>query len=408
MELVQPDSLISSAIVSSDYNGYAISCAGSADGMTDLTVSGGTMPYSFSWSNGGITEDLTRLTAGNYGVTVTDANGCEAVSSIALTEPQPIFASTIVNHIRCNGFPTGTIDLTVSGGVSPYTQVWSEGSITEDLFNLNTGTYSVVITDKNQCTYSLISNSINEESPVILSVSSTNETCFESNNGTAEAIVSGGTAPYIITWSNGINNAVVSELEAGSYTVTVTDSNGCYKSDTFIIAQPDSLIAAVSSPLYSNGHNVSYFQSTDGSIQMNVNGGTSPYSCSWSNGTTTKDLSQIPAGDYSVIITDTLGCRTSASISLSQPNDLAMPTGFSPNGDGQNDIFLVRGLEAYPTNKIIVVNRWGNTVFKAEPYKNNWNGLSTSGEEIPDGTYFVVLTINGGEIILKGYVDVRR
>jgi gliding motility-associated-like protein len=407
VQLIQPDSLISSATAASNYNGNAISCAGKSDGMTSLTITGGTMPYSFSWSNGGTAQNLTGLVAGNYGVTVTDANGCQTTSAVTLTEPQPIFASVSMNDVRCNGFSTGSIDLTISGGVNPYTHAWSNGNTSEDLSNLNAGNYSAIITDGNQCTY-FISASVNETSPVILSISSTNETCFENNNGTAQANVAGGTMPYSIAWSNGNTSAGISGLEPGSYSVTVTDSNGCYKSDTIVIDQPSSLIASVSSPLYPNGHNVSLFQSADGSVQTDVKGGTAPYLYSWSNGAATKDLSQIPAGNYAVVITDTLGCRTTVSITLSQPNDLAMPTGFSPNSDGQNDFFIVHGLESYPNNKIVVVNRWGNTVFKAEPYRNNWNGLNTSGEEIPDGTYFVVLTINGGEIILKGYVDVRR
>jgi gliding motility-associated-like protein len=405
--LTQPDSLISSAAVSSNYNGNAISCAGSADGAVNLTVAGGTMPYSYSWNNGASTEDLTALAAGNYTVAVTDQNGCQTTSSIMLTEPQPISASANTVDVLCNGFSTGSIDLTVSGGVNPYQETWSNGANTEDLANLTAGAYSVVITDKNGCTYSFVAL-VNELSPVMLAVSSTNESCYESNNGTAKATVSGGMMPYTIVWSNGSNNDSISGLQAGSYIVTVTDNNQCYNTDTVVISQPDSLKATVFSPLYSNGHNVSFYQSKDGAIQMNVNGGTAPYSCSWNNGAVSKDLSNISAGNYTVLVTDTLGCKVAASISLSQPDDLAMPTGYSPNLDGQNDLFIVHGLEAYPNNKMVVVNRWGNTVYKAEPYKNNWNGLSTSGEEIPDGTYFVVLTINGGEIVLKNFVDLRR
>jgi gliding motility-associated-like protein len=141
---------------------------------------------------------------------------------------------------------------------------------------------------------------------------------------------------------------------------------------------------------------------------MEVDGGTGPYLYSWNNGAATQNLSNMTAGTYNVIVTDTNGCLTTSSITLSQPDDLAMPTGFSPNGDSKNDIFLVRGLEAYPDNKIVVVNRWGSTVFKAQPYHNDWRGVNSSGEELPDDTYFVVLTINGGNIILKGYVDVRK
>ena len=93
---------------------------------------------------------------------------------------------------------------------------------------------------------------------------------------------------------------------------------------------------------------------------------------------------------------------------LTEPMVLEMPTGYSPNGDGLNDFFVVHGIDAYPNNNLSIFNRWGNLVFVADGYHNIWNGQNNSGQPLPDGTYFAVLTINGGEIVLKGYVDMRR
>ena len=148
--------------------------------------------------------------------------------------------------------------------------------------------------------------------------------------------------------------------------------------------------------------------SSDGSINLTVNGGTLPYAFYWSTGATTEDLSNLPAGTYNVIITDSHGCRLTDNITLTGPNELQMPTGFSPNADGKNDYFVVHGLEAYPDNELVVFNRWGNQVYYVSHYTNNWYGTSTSGEALPEGTYFVVLTINNGAIKLNGYVDIRR
>jgi gliding motility-associated-like protein len=93
---------------------------------------------------------------------------------------------------------------------------------------------------------------------------------------------------------------------------------------------------------------------------------------------------------------------------LTGPNDLAMPTGFSPNGDGANDAFIIHGLDAYPANRLIIINRWGNVVFDRVNYRNDWTGEGMQGGPLPDGTYFARLTVNSGDRELQGYIDLRR
>jgi gliding motility-associated-like protein len=109
-----------------------------------------------------------------------------------------------------------------------------------------------------------------------------------------------------------------------------------------------------------------------------------------------------------VTVTDENGCIDTASITLKEPDVLEMPTAFSPNGDGKNDFFVIHGINGYPNNQFVVFNRWGNEVYSAEGYNNTWNGTNKQGQDLPDGTYFVVLTINGGAITRNGYVDLRR
>jgi gliding motility-associated-like protein len=175
-----------------------------------------------------------------------------------------------------------------------------------------------------------------------------------------------------------------------------------------IIADPAPLYATGSSPLTAAGYNVSNYGANDGSIDVIVQGGTSPYTYTWNNGSSTQDLTGIPAGTYSVQVTDANGCQTGDTITLIQPFELAMPSGFSPNADGYNDYFVVHGIEVFPDNTLEVYNRWGNLVFDAAGYVNQWSGTNENGEALPDGTYFVVLNINNSDIILKGYVDIRR
>jgi hypothetical protein len=130
-------------------------CFGDATGSIDLTVNGGAAPFTYLWSNGSITEDLTGVSAGNYTVIISDANNCTANSSGVVTEPAAaLVATTVITGSPCAGGSTGSIDLTVSGGTSPYTYLWSNGDTGEDLINLPAGVYTVDITDAGGCTTS--------------------------------------------------------------------------------------------------------------------------------------------------------------------------------------------------------------------------------------------------------------
>ncbi len=399
--------LSASSVVTSNYNGYAVSCNGSVNGTVDLTVSGGVTAYSYLWSNGTTTEDLSGVGAGTYTVTITDMNGCTTTNFVTLSEPQVIALGSTVQNVLCNGFGTGVINLSVSGGAGPFAYAWSNSATSQNISGLTAGSYSVTVTDANGCTQSYAASVI-ELSPVLLNDNSINSTCYRSNDGSIALNVTGGTAPYTYNWSNGATTQNLSGLAAGTYIVTVMDANQCSRNDTIVITQPDSLYALLNSPLTSAGYNVSHYQSSDGSIALAVSGGTSPYTYLWSNGATTQNLSGVPAGDYTVVITDSHGCTYRAVIHLSEPLGLQMPTGYSPNGDGFNDYFVVHGLDAYPDNNLKVFNRWGNKVYEKDNYQNKWDGRNSSGDPLPDGTYFVVLTINGGDIKLHGYVDIRK
>ncbi|HTL81376.1 MAG TPA: gliding motility-associated C-terminal domain-containing protein [Bacteroidia bacterium] len=391
----------------SNYNGYNISCNGNSDGTANIVTAGGTSGYTYNWSNGATTEDLAGVVAGSYSLTATDANGCTSTVSVTLTEPNALALTSTQQDVLCNGFSTGSIDISVSGGVVPYVYAWSNSATTQDISNLTAGSYSVTTTDANGC---VLTNSfvISQLAPVVLSGTSQNPMCFGDNNGSVDLSVSGGATPYAYSWSNGQTTEDISSLVAGIYTVTVTDANSCSSTDTFVITNTSLLTSSVTSPLQSDGFNVTMPGGSDGSIDLTVSGGVSPYTYQWTNGSTNEDQVNVPAGSYTVVITDGNGCTTTSSIVLNEPYALEMPTGYSPNADGSNDYFVIHGIEAYPNNTIEVFNRWGNKVYSAEDYMNTWVGMNNSGDQLPDGTYFVVLNINDGQIILKGYVDLRR
>ena len=214
-------------------------------------------------------------------------------------------------------------------------------------------------------------------------------------------------------WSNGKTSQSIVVIDTGKYFVTITDSFGCTINSKAIIVFPKTKFTInLSSPTYtysSGTYQISTPKGNDGLIELTVNGNNS-YKYFWSNKATTEDISNLKAGFYKVIVTDTNGCSVSDSIVLKHPKDLEMPNGYSPNNDGENDFFVIHGLEFYPENQLRIYNRWGNIVYFKKNYANEWNGANTKGEELPDATYFVILeaTDEDGTRALKGFVDMRR
>lgn len=292
------------------------SCNGVCDASIDLTLSGGTPPYTFQWSNGATTEDISGLCTGNYTITIDDANGCRAVIlSDNISEPTALVTSTTAINSTCAEECDGSIDLTVSGGTPPYSYLWSNGATSEDVSNLCEGTHNVTITDANGCT-AVEGQLLTDPDELIVSVTGNDIDCHGNSTGSASASVSGGTGAYSYSWSSGQTVQSISNLAAGNYTVTVTDGNGCLAIGNVNIDEPDALAASISvSNATCNGF-------CDGFINLTLVGGTAPFSYSWSNGETTEDVGSLCAGVYAVTITDANGCSISANDSVNEPGPL--------------------------------------------------------------------------------------
>lgn len=720
-------------------------CASMANGTIELTISGGTFPYTFNWSNSTIVEDQYNLGIGTYSVVVTDINGCTATGSTSIGQPSPLSISYTKTDVTCNAGNDGSIDVTVIGGVTPYTYSWSSGATTEDIAGLTSGQYFLTVTDANGCNNSTVPLSVLIDEPDPVSISSVATNCPVPSSGVSYVVVTGGGGnggPYEVSYDNGNTYNAQGDydefLPAGNtYSIVVKDSLGCVSQVTTVTINPEviasniSFATCFSSPttatlvtvtptggdggpyeisfdngntfnpagnysqnlpidsaytiivrdpsgcvsaiyniiipdtfnltttvsLYTGGNNVTCFGATDGNIDLNVAGGTSPYTYLWNNGSTTQDITNLAAGNYSVVITDNNGCTQTASLILTEPvildviitstsdticagasttlssvstggtnpyafswlpsgsgssitvnptvtstytvistdingctasyttpivvnalpavsftsttpggcgsvcvnfsnttpgsancqwnfttgaantcdtvfcfntvgtydvsltvtdnngcvntgnspsyvtvyayptaaftadpdtitlsnanicftdlstgatawswifgdtlnstsnlanpcftyfdtgwyqvqlivqnaygcedtvyqmvlitpdpvsakeDDLALPDGYSPNGDGYNDFFEIKGLNRYPENTIIVFNRWGNEVYSQDNYTNTWNGQNNKGDALPDGTYFIVFTIKSIDFEYNGFVDIRR
>ncbi|WP_254448882.1 putative Ig domain-containing protein [Spirosoma rhododendri] len=300
-----------------------VSCFGGSNGSINLTPSGGTAPYSFNWGGGIITEDRAGLVAGTYSVVITDANGCQVTRTFTITQPASAVSGTsVVTNIACNGASNGAINLTPGGGTAPYTFNWGGGITTEDRSGLVAGTYSVIITDANGCTASLNISVTQPASTVGGTGVATSVSCFGASNGSINLTPSGGTTPYTFNWGGGITTEDRTGLAAGTYSVIITDANGCTATRNFTVTQPASAVGGTSvvTNLACNG-------ASNGAINLTPVGGTSPYTFNWGNNVVTEDRMGLAAGAYTVVITDAKGCTGSLTISVTQPTNIAiMPT----------------------------------------------------------------------------------
>lgn len=331
--------------------------SGALSGTIDLTISGGSPNYVFSWAHGATTEDLSGLGAGTYAVTVTDDEGCSMDFSFEINEPDPVDVSGTPTDLACNaadGDPTGAIDLVVSGGTPPYTYAWSNGATTQDLTGLAAGTYDVVVTDANSCTNGA-SFTLDQPQAMDLTADLGDLSC-NSANGSADAsidlTVQYGTPPYTYVWSNGETTQDLSNLPAGTYDVVVTDANNCTAEGSWTIDDIDPIeVLAQVEDLSCNALS----GDPDGTITLDVQGGTPPYTYAWSNGAETKDIDALVAGTYTIDIVDANGCQYQATYTLSQPQAVAASgeitepgcNGASGDLTGAIDLSVVGGTGVY-------------------------------------------------------------
>ncbi|MDR7212711.1 T9SS type A sorting domain-containing protein, partial [Flavobacterium piscis] len=296
-----------------------VSCNGGTNGSASVSPSGGTPGYTYSWSpSGGTAATATGLAAGSYTVTITDANGCTATRNYTITQPSAISTATgSQTNVSCNGGTNGSASVSPSGGTPGYTYSWSpSGGTAATATGLAAGSYTVTVTDANGCT---ATRNYTITQPTAISTatgSQTNVSCNGGTNGSASVSPSGGTPGYTYSWSpSGGTAATATGLAAGSYTVTVTDANGCTATRNYTITQPTAISTATGSQT-----NVSCNGGTNGSASVSPSGGTPGYTYSWSpSGGTAATATGLAAGSYTVTITDANGCTATRNYTITEP-----------------------------------------------------------------------------------------
>ena len=324
--VTEPPILLGTAEILSDYNGQDISCNGAMDGSAAVVASGGVIPYTYSWSPTGlVTDTINGLDAGVHVITVTDDNGCIVEDSVTLIQPDSLIVTGIITDVLCFGDSTGSINVTVTGGTPAYTYAWSNNETNQDLLNVPSGVYIDTVTDINGCSDTLSFAITQPIAAMTMTSTVTDILCFDDSTGSVEVLVTGGVTPYTYVWSNGDLDSLAGNLPAGTYTVTVTDSNNCTLTETYILTESPLLVTSTAITTDYNGQDISGFNAMDGSAEVTVTGGAFPYTYLWSpGGEITDSITSLDAGTYIVVVTDSNGCVMTDSITLVQPDTISI------------------------------------------------------------------------------------
>lgn len=290
-------------------------CHGFNQGSVQTTVSGGTPPYFFSWSNGSIAQNPTNLSAGWHTVTITDWVGCSIIDSVFLNQPEtPLTIISDVTDIPCHGTDYGSINITLSGATPPYLVQWSSGQTFHNLANLPAGPYTISVTDANNCLWTEIIY-VHEPDSLIATVEYVNIPCAGDDSGEIIVNVAGGTPDYTYHWfhdqTQGSNH--LADLHPGLYMVSVVDANNCSDTATAIISEPDELLLDFTIKDAScKGVNDAY-------VIVHPLGGIPDYLIEWSTGHFNDSIGGLQAGNYGVTVIDSNDCYNIQSVYVGEP-----------------------------------------------------------------------------------------
>ena len=381
--ITEPEDIVSHAVVAN------VSCNAANNGSITLAPTGGTLPYTYLWSNSATTPTLTGLAPGLYSVTITDTNGCTKTEDITISEPTVLALSGSQVDVSFYGGSDGSATVTATGGTAPYTYSWSpSGGTGSTASNLAAGSYTVTVTDANGCS-STQSFTIVQPIPLMVqSTSQTNVSCNGGSDGTATIAAMGGNAPYTYLWSpSGSTSTTATGLSVGVHTVTITDSTNNTLTESFTITEPLALATTITKT------DITCNFSSNGTATVSVTGGTAPYTYFWSNGMTMANASNLNVGTYTVTVTDSKGCKATATVSITQPSALVV-TGTVTNiscygqSDGSASVVVSGGVA---------------------PYSYSWsNGQTgTNISSLSKGNYTVTITDANGCITTQSFTIVE-
>ncbi|MES2132340.1 MAG: T9SS type A sorting domain-containing protein, partial [Bacteroidota bacterium] len=366
-----------------------VSCFGGSNGRASVSATGGTSPYTYSWTpTGGTAALATGLTPNTYTCTITDNNSCSLTKTVTVAQPATaVSATSSATNVSCFGGSNGTASVSATGGTSPYTYAWTpSGGTAAIATGLTPNTYTCTITDNNSCSLTQTVTVAQPATAVSATTSFTNVTCFGGSNGAAGVLATGGTSPYTYSWTPaGGSSSTASGLIQGIYTCTITDNNSCTLTKTVSITQPTAIAATISST------NTACVGNSGMATVSGVSGGTGAYTYSWSpTGGTAATASSLGVGIYTCTIQDANICSLTLTTTVNTINGPAISV------SSQTNVSCAGG-----SNGAVQVSVTGGTI----PYTYSWTpGTSTTTVAVglTAGTYSCVVTDNGGCTAIQG------
>ncbi|NLA24420.1 MAG: T9SS type B sorting domain-containing protein, partial [Bacteroidales bacterium] len=334
-------------------------------------------PYTYNWSNGDNGQNISGLVSGTYYLTVTDNNSCVANSTIYVgMQGSSVVYITETQAILCHGDENAILTTEVINGIEPIEYQWSNNTNSQTIDNLGTGIYSVTATDAWGCS-GVQSQMVSQPQNILINILATEVNCFGGSDGTASASISGGTEPYNYLWSNNSPEAIITNLNADEYYLTITDAHNCQKVESVIINQPE-LPITVDMQI----EHISCYGDSDGAVSLAVYGGVEPYQYEWSfenYSTNQMDINNLYEGIYMLTITDANNCTKDTLAIISQPEPLSA---------------------TYLTQQPSCIGYWDgyieiNAIGGTEPYQYAWADQVSSLEFISglvEGEYIITIT----------------
>jgi hypothetical protein len=402
--LNDPEPITAIITTSSNYNGRAITCPGNSDGSLHATGSGGTGSlYTFVWDNGVTGANITGKPAGTYTVVATDVNGCSGPGERTLSDPPLINPQIDITSnynglsLKCHDSTDAKLHASSTGGAGTISYVWNTTATGSDLNDVGAGNYSLIATDANGCIMSASKSVINPE-PVVASIAIVSDfngqaiSCHNASDGVLRASGTGGTSSFGYSWNTGTSGSNLSGVPAGSYAVTVTDMNGCTDTETEIVMNPTQVQAIITNYSNYNGYGVRCKNSLDGFVETAGQGGTGNYTLLWLETLeTTPTSTNLPAGTYTIKVTDTNGCFNTNFHTVTEPTALTISLSGSNNilcfdgEDGELQVTASGGVTSYQYSINSVTTWQTSSEFKtlkaATPYTitvKDFNGCTKS------------------------------